>query len=117
MSEEVKKQQYFLQKQEQYVNQIRAEYKKLQDNEKQNKEVILQMKKAFSQSETGIPNNASCSSSKKDIGSRHQKTKSSSAFVPRLDLTKIKREVDMESEDYEGQIVSEDMVIVDEMKI
>lgn len=34
-----------------------------------------------------------------------------------MDLTKIKRDVEIESDEYEGQIISEDMVIVDEMKV
>ena len=76
------------------------------------------MQRAFSQSEQGIPTKYTNSSSthKKEKVFSHQKTKSGSSFIPKLDLTKIKRDVDIESE-YQGQNGSEDMVIVDEMKV
>ena len=77
------------------------------------------MKKALSHSEHGTLNKSvtQISSQHKDKLISHSKTKSTSTAIPKLDLTKIKRDVEIESDEYEGQIISEDMVIVDEMKV
>ena len=73
------------------------------------------MKSAFSHSEQGIPR-APFSNQTNDskYSNHHAKTKSTSTCIPKLDLTKIKRDVEVENQSHG---ISEDMVIVDELKV